>query len=135
MRFPIKITENFLLEPIMKVFGAGPAQSFVELGEDSFEVQMGIWFHETFPLPVVSAMGPSEWPWWGGLGVKLHHHGIGVVGSTDNVVNVKFTTPQKATAVVRVDCSQLWISLVDREGFLRELSGRTKVAISEHLPF
>jgi hypothetical protein len=135
MRFPIKITEQFLMEAILKTFGAGPAQSWVELGPDSFEVQMGIWFHESFPLSAVSTLGPSEWPWWGGLGVKLHHHGIGVVGSTENIVNVKFKTSQKARAVVMVDCEQLWISLVDRDGFLSALSERTKIPISAHLPF
>jgi hypothetical protein len=135
MRFPIKITEAFLFETIMKTFGAGPEQSFVEVGSDSFEVKMGIWFHESFPLSLVSELGPSEWPWWGGLGVKLHHHGIGVIGSTENVVNVKFKTPQKATAVVQVNCQQLWISLVDRAAFLQMMSDKTNVPISDHLPF
>jgi hypothetical protein len=56
---------------------------------------------------------------------ELHHHGIGIVGSTENVVNVKFKTPQKARAVVNVDCAQLWISLVDRDGFLLAMGEKT----------
>jgi hypothetical protein len=50
---------------------------------------MGRWFHERIPLDQIAAVAPSNWPWWGGLGVKLHHHGIGVVGSTDGIVNLK----------------------------------------------
>ena len=87
------------------------------------------------PIAAVSALGPSDWPWWGGLGVKLHHHGVGVVGSTDGVVNVKFKTPQKVRAVVSVNCEQLWISIAERDAFLTALSEATKVPISDHLPF
>jgi len=135
MRYELKITENFLMEPIMAVFGVTQATSFVDLGATTFEVKMGIWFHETFPLAAISALGPSDWPWWGGLGVKLHHHGVGLVGSSENVINVKFREPQKVTAVVPVDCEQVWISMADRDGFLRALSEATKVAVSDHLPF
>lgn len=135
MRFPIKISDNFLMEAVLKTFGAGPDQSFVDVGAETFEVKMGIWFHESFPISAVAAIGPSEWPWWGGLGVKLHHHGVGVVGSTENVVNVQFKTPQKVTAVVRVECAQLWMSLVDRDGFLKAMSELAKLPISDHLPF
>ncbi len=135
MRYEIKITENFLMEPIMAVFGVSQATSFVELGETTLEVKMGIWFHETIPIAAVSALGPSEWPWWAGLGVKLHHHGVGLVGSQENVVNVKFREPQKVTAVVPVSCEQLWISMADRDGFLRKLGEIAKVEVSGHLPF
>jgi hypothetical protein len=135
MRYPIKITENFLMAPVLHTFGVTQDSSFVRLEGGELEVKMGIWFHETLPIAQVSALGPSEWPWWGGLGVKLHHHGVGVVGASENVVNVKFKTPQKVKAVVPVNCEQLWISIVDRDGFLAALSEATKVPVTPHLPF
>ena len=135
MRFPIKITENFLVEPIMHLFGAKPDVSYVEIENGALRVRMGIWFDETFPLAQIDKIAPSDWPWWGGLGVKLAHHGVGVVGSSEGVVNIKLKTPQKVTAVVKVDCSQIWVSLVEPEGFMRALSEATKVPVSPHEPF
>lgn len=135
MRYPIKITDNFLLEPIMHTFGCRPETSFAEIKDGSLEVSMGIWFHEVVPLSEIARIAPSEWPWWGGLGVKLYHHGIGVVASLDGVANVRFKSPIKMRAVVQVECSQLWISLEDREGFLRALSERCSLPISEHTKF
>lgn len=135
MRFPIKITDNFLLEPILHTFGAKPETSYVELGDGTLEVRMGVWFHETFPLSEVARVSPSEWPWWGGLGVKLHTHGVGVVGSTENVVNIQLKGPRKVKVLFEVDCSQLWVSLEDRDGFLSALSKACNVPISDHTPF
>jgi hypothetical protein len=135
MRYSIKITENFLLAPVMHTFGVSAASSFVDLSDGNLEVKMGIWFHETLPVSQVSVLGPSDWPWWGGLGVKLHHHGVGVVGSTENVVNVKFKTAQRVTAVVPVSCEQLWLSIVERDAFLAALAQAAGVSVTDHLPF
>src|SRR5215510_1386916 len=135
MRFPIKITENFILEPIMHTFGAKPESTYADIHDGVLEVSMGVWFSEKLPLSEVSAIAPSDWPWWGGLGVKLHHHGVGVVGSTEGIVNVKFKTPQKARVIVQVDCNQLFLSLEDAEGFMRQLAETTKLPVSAHTPF
>jgi hypothetical protein len=135
MRFPIKITDNFLLEPVLHTFGVHPETSYVELGDDTLEVSMGRWFHERIPLADIARIAPSDWPWWGGLGVKLAHHGIGVVASTDGVVNVQLKSPLKMHAVIVVDSSQLWISLADRDAFLAALSTATGLPISDHVKF
>ena len=135
MRFPLAITESFLLEPVLRLFGVNEGSSYVELGKDTLEVSMGIWFHETFALTNVARIAPSDWPWWGGLGVKLHHHGVGVIGSTEGVVNLQLKEAQAVTAVASVSCKQLWLSLADREQFVRALSAATHVPVSEHTPF
>jgi hypothetical protein len=135
MRFPIKITDNFILEPVMHMFGAGRDVSYAEIAGGKLTVKMGIWFDESFPLDQISAIAPSDWPWWGGLGVKLVHHGVGVVGSTEGIVNVKFKTPQKARVIVQIDCNQLFLSLEDAEGFMRQLAEASKLPVSAHTPF
>lgn len=135
MKFPIKITENFILEPIMHTFGCRPETSYVDIGEGTLEVAMGRWFHEKMPLSQISQIAPSDWPWWGGLGVKLAHHGVGVVGDSEGIVNIKFKSPIKMHVVVTVDASQLWVSVPDREAFLSALSKATKLPVSAHAPF
>ena len=135
MRFAMKITDNFLLEPVLHTFGVRPETSYFEIEGGKLEVRMGIWFHESFALDNVARIAPSDWPWWGGLGVKLHHHGVGVVGSTEGVVNVQLEVEQDVCAVVKVKCSQLWLSVEDQEGFLRVLAEATGVPVSNHTPF
>ena len=135
MRFPIKITEQFLLEPVLHAFGVTGESSFVDLTPDTLEVQMGSWFHERIPLTEVTHFSRSEWPWWGGLGVKIHHHGLGLVGSTEGIVNVQLRGPRRVRAVLEVECRQLWLSLVDAEGFLREMARLTRLPVGEPTPF
>jgi hypothetical protein len=135
MRFPIKITENFILEPVLHTFGVKNDTSFVEIEGGQLAVNMGRWFRESLPLDKVSLLAPSDWPWWAGLGVKLHHHGVGVVGSTEGVVNIRFTDPQKVHAGLVVDCTQLWVSLEDRDGFLHALSEACNLPVSGHTDF
>jgi hypothetical protein len=135
MRFALKITDNFLLEPVLHTFGVTRENSFVAIHIDEVEVAMGRWFHERIAFDQIAAIAPSEWPWWGGLGVKLHHHGIGVVGSTEGVVNLGFKAPQALRAVFSFEAEQLWVSLEDRDGFLAALSAATGLPVGEHAKF
>ena len=86
-------------------------------------------------LKAVASVAPSEWPWWGGLGVKLAHHGVGVVGSTDGVVNIAFKTPVKAHVIAVVEAQQLWISVEDHEAFMKALAAKTGLAVSPFAKF
>ena len=135
MRFAMKITDNFLLEPVLHTFGVKPETSYFEIDGGKLEVRMGIWFHESFALDNIARIAPSDWPWWGGLGVKLHHHGVGVVGSTEGVVNVQLKQEQDVNVIVKVKSSQLWLSAEDRDGFLRALGEACHIPVSEHTPF
>lgn len=135
MRFAISITHNFLLEPFMKTMGVSREDSFVELDKDTLHVRMGRWFDEKIPVARIKAIAPSDWPWWGGLGVKLGHHGVGVVGSMDHIVNIKFSDEIRVRVLFEVGVEQMWISLEDRDGFLRALADATGVAVSPHTPF
>ncbi|MFO0556153.1 MAG: hypothetical protein U0271_47690 [Polyangiaceae bacterium] len=135
VRYPISITENFLLEPILHTFGVKDETSYAELHADHLEVSMGKWFHERIPFSEIASLAPSEWPWWGGLGVKLGHHGVGVVGSLDGVVNLKFKKPLEVRVLAQVSVEQMWVSLKDRDSFLQALAEATKLPISEHAKF
>jgi hypothetical protein len=135
MRFQIRITDNFLLEPLLNTFGVRRESSFVELTEASLVISMGRWFHETIPLSAISAIAPSDWPWWGGLGVKLGHHGVGVVGAAEGIVNLKLKAPTKVHVVTVVEVEQLWLSMEEPEGFLAALGAATILTVGPHIPF
>jgi hypothetical protein len=42
---------------------------------------------------------------------------------------------EKVRVVVDVQCSQLWLSVSEPEGFLRALAEATDVPVSNHTPF
>lgn len=130
MRFPIRITHNLLLEPVLHTFGVKPEGSFVELTDTELEVSMGRWFHERLPLEAVASMAASDWPWWGGLGVKLGYHGVAVVGSAEEVVKLTFKRPLEVHVLAVVEVEQLWVSVEGRDAFLAALSKATGVAVS-----
>ncbi len=135
MRFPLKITEQFILEPVLHLLGVKPESSYVEIADGQLEVRMGIWFHEHLPLADVRQIAPSDWPWWGGLGVKLIPHGVGVIGSLEGVVSIELTSPRKMRVLFPVEVDRLAVSVEDRDGFLAALSQATKLPISPHVPF
>lgn len=135
MRFAISITHNFLLEPFMKTMGVSREDSFIEVDKETLHVRMGRWFDEKIPVARIKAIAPSDWPWWGGLGVKLGHHGVGVVGSMDHIVNIKFSEEIRVRVLFEVGVEQMWVSLEDRDGFLRALADATGVTVSPHTPF
>jgi hypothetical protein len=135
MRFPIKITEQFILEPVLHLFGVKPESSYVDIADGKLDVRMGIWFHEEIPLAEVKHLAPSDWPWWGGLGVKLIPHGVGVVGSLDGVVLIELAAPRKMRVLFPVEADRLAISIADRDGFLAELSNATGLTVAPHVPF
>jgi hypothetical protein len=135
MRFPIKITENFLLEPVMHGFGVRTETSHVDLESDHLAVKMGAWFEERIPLAAIAAIAPSDWPWWGGLGVKLGHHGVAVVGSGDGIVNLKFKDKVRVHVVMNVSVEQMWLSMVDPTGFMQAVATATNLPVGPHTPF
>src|SRR5437763_10925408 len=137
MRFPISITHNLLLEPILHTFGVKKETSYVEIEGGTLHVTMGRWFDEKIPVDRVAQVAPSDWPWWGGLGVKTApHHGVGVVGSTEGVVNIKLKEKQKMFLVLfHGEVEQLWVSLEDRDGFMKALSEAAHAPIAGHVPF
>jgi hypothetical protein len=67
--------------------------------------------------------------------VKLHHHGIGIVGSTEGIANVKFKQAIKMHAVAVVDSEQIWLSLEDRDAFLAMLGEAAGVPIGPFAKF
>jgi len=58
-----------------------------------------------------------------------------VIGSTDHIVNLKFDGELRVRVLVEVGVEQMWISLEDRDGFLRALAEATHLTVAPHTPF
>jgi hypothetical protein len=137
VRYQIRITRNPILRPLLKMFNVSAGNCHVDLDGGRMTVRMGRWFEESVPLEEIAAFGPSEWPAWGGYGIRLApRNGVGVVASTKGVVHVALKRPQQMNAVIiSINAERLWISLEDREGFLAALSGATGLRVSPPVGF
>jgi len=68
--------------------------SYVELTDDALLFHFGT-AHERVPLAEVTDVSPRKWPLYYGIGARIvPGHGVGFVGSTDGVVQVRFASPR-----------------------------------------
>lgn len=117
MEFPIRV--HPLLVPFLLPIGAVGARAVVRLAGGRIRVTFGVLFDHTFPLEQVVDIRRSGWPWWRGLGLRVGLGGrVGLIGSTEGVVCLRFRVPQRVRVVVPLRCTELHVSVVDPEGLL-----------------
>ena len=119
-RFPIRFGR--LNAVVLKVLGAGPRNSYVELGDDGqVRARMGFSFSTTFPRSSVTSCSRRGYVWWA-YGV---HGGGGrwiVNGSGHDMVTIGIDPPAKARVLgVSVKLRDLWVSLEDPDALCSAL--------------
>jgi hypothetical protein len=114
---------NIHIDPIWKapmlLIGATQAKSWVDVADDELDIRMGVG-HEHIPLSNVASVSPHEWSMWYGLGHRLGYDGIGYVGSTNNVVEIKLKKPQAFNLLlgIKADYGSFFVSVDDPEAFI-----------------
>ena len=118
------IRRNPLLRPLLAPFGGTAGRSFIEIDGDRLRARFGWLFDYTFPLDQIEDAGPSRWPWYLGLGWRTTLRGrIGLIGSYQNVVEIRFRTRYRVNMVLpKLSCERLAVSLEELEAFLEALS-------------
>lgn len=90
MRYPIHIST--ISKPVLKLFGMGG--SYVELTADALLFHFGT-AHERVPLAEVAEVSRRKWPLYYGIGARIvPGQGVGYVGSTEGVVQIRFANPR-----------------------------------------
>lgn len=112
------------MKPVMWAAMIKEENSYVELGGDALHVVLGRWFDEKIPVDQITEVGAGEWPWWNGLGAKVDFssHLVGIIGSLDGVVSLKFKSPQRVHVIVAVDCVELRVSLEEPQAFIKAIA-------------
>lgn len=127
MDFPLRITP--LLRPLLFPLRATGERAVARVGTGRIEVEFGVLFRGRFPLEQVEHIGHDAWPWWGGLGVRLGTRGRAyVLGSSQGVVRLHFTRPQRVYAPIPWRCSELYLSLHDPGGFIATVQAEALMA-------
>lgn len=113
------------IRPLLLLFGGAPSNSFVDMTDEVVHFHFGFVFDRTIPRSDVESVSRRSWPWWMGMGWRSNLRGvIGLIGSTQGVVEVKLRKRQRAWGVF--PCDRIAVSLEDPERFMAELSGEAQ---------
>jgi hypothetical protein len=121
MRFPIRRVRWAV--PLLVLFGATAGRSYVELADDRLVARFGWLFQYTFPIADIEGAARRSWPWFYGIGWRTSFRGtVGLIGSYDNVVEIRFKRRRRLWMLLPVPCDRLAVSLEDPEAFLDALA-------------
>jgi hypothetical protein len=120
MRFPIRI-DRIWRAPVL-IGGATKQNSYVEVTDGEVSFRYGALFNRTMPKSEIVDAYTREWPWWYGIGWRSDLRGvIGLVGSYQNVVEVKLASRSRAWGVF--PCDRIAVSVEDPAGFIAAVKG------------
>lgn len=121
MDFALRISP--LLVPLLLPIGAVGPRAYARVTEGKLRVVFGLLFDHTFPLEMVEQLTRSSWPWWSGFGLRVAlRHRVGLIGAQDGIVAVHFRELQRIRVVIPVQCKDLYLSVVDPDGFIATVS-------------
>jgi hypothetical protein len=107
------------------IIGATQEQSWIDIGDSEIEIKFGSG-HEHLPLTNVAGAEPAEWSLFYGIGHRLGHNGIGYVGSTNNVVEIKLKKPQEFNMIfgIKASYSSFYVSVDDPAAFIAAIRNK-----------
>jgi hypothetical protein len=109
------------LSPLLALFGGTRSRSYVEVEPDSVTFRFGI-FEARIPRADVSGASPAHWPLIGGIGWRLGPGAVGLIGSLQNVVEVRLRQPHRVSLLLLpVNARRVFVSLEDPQAFLADL--------------
>jgi hypothetical protein len=81
-------------------------------------VRMGLLGRADVPLSLVARVGTMEWPWWGGVGVRIARGLVAFVGASGPAAVIDLTEPVKVRAPLGWATSRIAIGAEDVRGLV-----------------
>jgi hypothetical protein len=130
MRYAMRLDPVW--RPLLALFGGTPGNAFVEIGGQSVRFRFGWTFDETVPLARIAGARRTTWPFWAGIGWRIASRGrIGLIGSREGVVEVRFRPPRRIRLLfIPWRCRGIAVSLQNPDGFIDALRARVPGAPS-----
>jgi len=112
--------------PLIVPFGGTDARSLAEITDDgTLRVRFGFLFDHAFPLSSIESAAAVRPPWWAGIGWRTTFVGqIGLLGSHDGCVEIRFREPATVNMPLPSRCQRLTLSLKLPKDFLAALAER-----------
>ena len=100
-------------------FGAGRPVAVV--GDGRLSVKMGVMGGGKIPLDRVARVGSLNWPWWGGLGVRIARGMTAFVASSGRAVVVDLSEPVSVRAPLPWSTRRVAIAVEDVDGLIEAI--------------
>lgn len=121
----MSVTERFPLRRsrwttvLLGVFGA--ARPVATLRDGRLVVKMGVVGRADIPVAAVTRVGSMDWPWWGGLGVRIARGMTAFVASSGRAVFVDLAEPVAVRAPLRWSTRRVAIAVEDADGLIEAI--------------
>jgi hypothetical protein len=107
--------------PLLAVFGGTRPRSYVDVEPDTVTFRFGT-FEARIPRADVSGASRAHWPVLGGIGWRIGPGVVALIGSLQNVVEVRLRQPHRVSVLwIPVKARRVFVSLEDPEAFLADL--------------
>jgi hypothetical protein len=87
LKFAIRIEP--IWRPLMLVGGATAANSYVEVDDDTLRLRFGLFFDQRVARSNIVSAAERSWPLWRGIGWRAWGETLGLIGSTEGVVEMR----------------------------------------------
>src|SRR3990172_7591208 len=113
MRYPMRL--DAIWRGLLFVGGATRENSFVETSETEVRLRFGLLTDETVPRSEIAGVERMQWSFLGGIGWRLAWRGVGLIGSTRDVVRLRLTKRRRVRILLPTPFEVEWIAVSVRE--------------------
>ena len=107
--------------PLLALFGGTRPRAYVDVEPDTVTFRFGA-FEARIPRADVSGASRARWPLLGGIGWRIEPGAVALIGSLQNVVEVRLRQPHRVSVLwIPVNALRVFVSLEDPEAFLADL--------------
>ena len=90
--------------------------------EERVSVRMGLLGRADVPVPLISAVGTMDWPWWFGVGVRIARGLVAFAGGPGPMAVLELSEPLRVRTPLSWQARRIAIGAEDVEGLVAEIA-------------
>ena len=103
-----------------------PHGGFVDLDDRHCEIRLGLMGRARIPLELITRVSTSDWPWFGGIGVRIGRGVVGFVTKPGQAVVIDLSEPLEVRAPLRWNTERIAVRVGDPQAFMVALADRRR---------
>jgi hypothetical protein len=117
-RFPIRRSPWAM--PFLVPLASGRPAAVVD--GDRLTVRMGLLGRAEVPVRLIAGLGRMDWPWWGGVGVRIARGLVAFVGASGPAAVLELSEPLEVRAPLRWRAARIAIGAEDVDGLMAAIA-------------
>jgi len=115
--------------PFLALFA--PHGGFVDLDDRHCEIRLGLMGRARIPLELIMRVSTIDWPWFGGIGVRIGRGVVGFVTKPGQAVVIDLSEPLEVRAPLRWHTERIAVRVGDPQAFMAALAARRRALTEE----